>query len=63
MHPGDIVNQYMLIVFIIISIFLEKIKMRDFYVLFVRKAHNTEHLSRGCPHLVLISQLSRLKQC
>ena len=38
-------------------------KMRDFYVLFLRKADNTEHPSRGCPHLVLISQLSRLKQC
>ena len=35
-------------------------KMRDFYVLFLRKAHNTEHPSRGCPQLVLISQLSRL---
>ena len=35
----------------------EKImKMRDFYVLFLRKAHSTEHLSRGCPHLVLTSQ-------
>ena len=42
---------------------LWKMKMRDFYVLFLRKAHNTEHPSRGCPHLVLISQLSRLKQC
>ena len=40
-----------------------KMKMRDFLVLFLRKAHNTEHPSRGCPHLVLISQLSRLKQC
>ena len=38
-------------------------KMRDFYVLFLQKAHYTEHPSRGCPHLVLISQLSRLKQC
>ena len=26
------------------------------------KAHNTEHPSRGCPHQVLISQLSRLTQ-
>ena len=31
-----------------------KMKMRDFYVLFLRKAHNTEHPSRGCPHMVLI---------
>ena len=30
-------------------------------MLFLRKAHSTEHPSRGCPHLVLISQLSRLK--
>ena len=29
----------------------------------VRKAHSTEHPSRGCPHLVLILQLIRLKQC
>ena len=41
----------------------EKMKMRDFYVLFLRKAHGTENPSRGCHHLVLISQLSRLKQC
>ena len=40
-----------------------KMKMRDFYVLLLRKAHNTEHPSRGCPNLVLISQLSRLMQC
>ena len=45
------------------GLFCLKMKMRDFYVLFLRKAHNTEHPSRGCPHLVLISQLSRLKQC
>ena len=29
---------------------------------FLRKADSTEHPSRGCPHLVLISQQSRLKQ-
>ena len=29
-------------------------------MLFLRRAHNTEHPSQGCPHLVLISQLSRL---
>ena len=31
-------------------------------MLFHRRAHNTEHPSRGCPHLVLISQLSQLKR-
>ena len=40
-----------------------KMKMRDFQVLFLRKFHNTEHPSRGFPHLVLISLLNRLKQC
>ena len=40
-----------------------EMKMRDFLVLFLRKANNTEHPTRGCPHLVLISQLIRLKQC
>ena len=38
---------------------ITKEKKRDF----LRNAHSTEHPSRGCPHLVLISQLSRLKQC
>ena len=37
--------------------------MRDFSVLLLRKAQSTEHPSRSCPHLVLILQLSRLKQC
>ena len=46
-----------------ITALIMKMQMRDFEVLFLRKAHNTEHPSRGCPHLVLISQLSRLKQC
>ena len=41
----------------------KKVKRRNFKVLFLRKAHGTEHPSRGCPHLVLISQLSRLRQC
>ena len=36
-------------------------KNRDFYVLFLRKAHNTEHPSRGCPHLVLIKNSLRKK--
>ena len=40
-----------------------KKKNRHFQVLFLRKAHSTELHSRGYPHLVLISQLSRLKQC
>ena len=43
--------------------YCNEMKMRDFKVLFLRRAHNTEHPSRGCPHLVLISQQSRLKQC
>ena len=37
-------------------------KKPDFYVLFFRKANSTEHPSRGYTHLVLISQLIRLKQ-
>ena len=41
----------------------KKIKKRDFLVLFLRKAHSNEHPTRGCPHLVLILQLSRLRQC
>ena len=27
------------------------------------KCYFTEHTSQGCPHMVLISQLSQLKQC
>ena len=38
------------------------LKKRDIQVLFLRKAHYTEHPSLGCTHLVLITQLSRLKQ-
>ena len=37
-------------------------KKQSFSVLFLRKAHSTEHHSQGCPHLVVISQLSRLMQ-
>ena len=43
--------------------FFIMIIMRDFFVIFLRKAHSTEQPSRGCPHLVLILQLIRLKQC
>ena len=32
-------------------------KMHDFYVLFLQKAHNTEHLSRGCPYLVDLKKI------
>ena len=42
---------------------MKNMKMHVIFKLFLRRAHNTEHPSRGCPHLVLISQLSRLKQC
>ena len=40
-----------------------KMKMSDSYVQFLRISHSTEHPSRGCSHLVLISQLGRLMQC
>ena len=40
-----------------------KIKSVIFKCYFHRKAHSTEHHSRGCPHMVLISQPSRLNQC
>ena len=38
-------------------------RKRDFKSYFILKAHCTEHPSRGCPHLVLIFQLGRRKQC
>ena len=50
-------------VFFNVLTYEKKMKMRDFKVLFLRKAQNTEHPSQGCPHLVFISQLSRMKQC
>ena len=37
--------------------------LTHYHTPFLRKAHSTEHPSRGCPNLVLISQLSRQKQC
>ena len=65
-----VITQFVIITYIYILHFREmilmtkkKMKKRDFSVLFLRKAHKAEHLSRGSPHLVLISQLSRLKQC
>ena len=61
-HP-KIIKQISMIIAMPLGHILEKIKIRDFYVLFLRKAHSIEHPLRGCPHLVLISQLSRLKQC
>ena len=48
---------------LLLIIIINKKNKHDFYVLFLRKAHSTERPSRGCPHLVLILQLSRLKQC
>ena len=36
---------------------------RDFYVLVLRQVHSTEQPSRGCPHLIPISQLNRLWKC
>ena len=46
----------------VLGILADLIK-RSFYVLFLQKAHCTEHPSRGCPHLALISHLSLQKQC
>ena len=47
----------------ILSLFLVLLNVANFLERFLRKAHITEHPSRGCPHLVLITQLSRLMQC
>ena len=43
---------------------LQLMKMKKKKIKFVIfKCYSSEEPSRGCPHLVLISQLSRLKQC